>query len=410
MKTGWRFGNLLGIPFYIDYSWVPIAGLMTFSYSVNLAAAYPGLSPLAAVGGGVAMAVGLFGSVLAHELAHSVVAQSQGIRVNSITLFIFGGMASLDRDARQAWGAFWVAVAGPALSLSLAALLLLLSLMVNNTPLRDGLGYLASVNGVIGLFNLMPGLPLDGGQILRAIVWGMTGDPQKGTRWAARSGQWLGYGFAGLGGYLILIRGSLSGLWLILMGIFILNNARNYMQYSQLQTALLTLKAKEVMTRQFRVVDANMSVREFVDRYLILAEKTEVYFAEADGRYRGLVHSERLRTLDRGEWEHQPLLRLVESLADVPSVPEEASLLEVVYCLVKHNLPRLVVLTATGSVAGLVDKGDIVGGLGRFLGVTLPEEVLQRIRERNEFPPGFQLEALAERLYQEKSLEKPVAV
>ncbi|MEN9206145.1 MAG: site-2 protease family protein [Thermostichales cyanobacterium SZTDM-1c_bins_54] len=402
MKTGWRFGNLLGIPFYIDYSWLPIAGLMTFSYSVNLATAYPSLSPLAAAVGGLLMALGLFGSVVAHELAHSLVARSQGIQVNSITLFIFGGMASLDRDARHAWGAFWVAIAGPALSLSLGAMLLILSLWAMDTPLGASLGYLASVNLVIGFFNLMPGLPLDGGQILRAIVWGRTRDPQKGMRWAARSGQWIGYAFVGLGGYWLFLRGSLSGLWLLLMGLFILNSARNYMQYTQLQTALLTLKAKEIMTRRFRVVDAGMSVREFVDRYLILAEKSEVYFAESDGRYRGLVHSERLRTLDRSEWEQRTLETLVEPLGEVPSVSEEAPLLEAVYILVKQKLPRVVVVTATGSVAGILDKGDIIGGLARYLGVTLPVEVLDRIRERNEFPPGFQLEALAERLYQER--------
>ncbi|GAB4216437.1 MAG: site-2 protease family protein [Synechococcales cyanobacterium] len=403
MKTGWRFGNLLGIPFYIDYSWLPIAALMTISFGVDLKQSHGDLSALAATVGGFLMAMGLFGSVLAHELAHSLVAKRQGIQVNSITLFIFGGMASLDRESPSAWGAFWVAVAGPLLSLGLGVALIALSLGGRATPLGDSLSYLGSVNLVIGVFNLIPGLPLDGGQILRAMVWGTTGDPQKATRWAARSGQWIGMGLVGLGLYGVIFRGQVGGLWLVLMGFFILNNARNYMQYSQLQSALLALKAKDVMTRQFRVVDANMTVREFVDRYLILAEHTDVYFAESDGRYRGLVHSDRLRSLERSEWEHQSLLSLVQPLTELTALGEEDSLLEVIYAIHQHHLPRLVVLTPTGAVAGLVDKGDIVGGLATFMGVSLPADVLQRIRERNEFPPGFQLEAMVERLHKAKA-------
>ncbi|NJO85658.1 MAG: site-2 protease family protein, partial [Synechococcaceae cyanobacterium RM1_1_27] len=140
---------------------------------------------------------GLFASILMHEICHSVVALAHGLKVRSVTLFVFGGVANIEREAPTAASAFWVALAGPAFNLSLFALLNLLLLsgwIAEETPVHQIVLLLADLNLFVGIFNLLPGLPLDGGQILRALVWGITGDKAKGILWASRSGQWLGMG------------------------------------------------------------------------------------------------------------------------------------------------------------------------------------------------------------------------
>ncbi len=402
MQNGWRVGTLLGIPFFIHYSWFPIAAVITLSYSITFAEADPSLSPVYSILGGLLIALGLFSSVLAHELAHSLVALRQGIKVNSITLFVLGGMAAIDREAPSPRGAFWVAVAGPLLSLSLFFVLQTLS---SWTPEEEalislGLGTLASINLALGVFNLLPGLPLDGGQILKALVWGWTGDRHKGMLWAARSGQALGIGLIALGVWAFLV-GSFGGLWLGLLGFFILNTARNYSQYSQLQQTLSTLVAGEVMTRQFRVVDLDLSLREFVDRYLtdrLLSgdgsqtaspERPEIYFAESDGRYKGCVRPERLRTIERSQWEKLDLSAILQPMDQLPALQEESPVSDVIDLMQQQELKQVVVFTATGAVAGVIDKGDIVAGLARKMGFVAPPELLQRIREQNELPAGL---------------------
>ncbi|NER30752.1 MAG: site-2 protease family protein, partial [Symploca sp. SIO1C4] len=190
MKGSIRLGNLFGIPLYVHPSWFLVLGLMTFWYGGYLANLFPGLmSPLPLLLGLVA-ALLLFASVLAHELGHSLVAIRQGIEVKSITLFLFGGLASLEKESKTPAEAFWVAIAGPAVSLVLFALLRALSIGIGiSGPLSVIVAMVATINLVLALFNLIPGLPLDGGNILKSLVWKITGNPYKGVVFASRVGQ-----------------------------------------------------------------------------------------------------------------------------------------------------------------------------------------------------------------------------
>jgi Zn-dependent protease len=395
MQGGLRVGNLLGIPFYIDYSWFPIAGLVTLSYALDLSQDYPKTPFLLILLGGALMALGLFSSVLAHELAHSFVALLQGIRVNSITLFVFGGMAAIDREARRPIGAFAVAIAGPLFSLALATLffwILREDWLPQSSFWVSWIQRLASINLVIGVFNLLPGLPLDGGQVLKAVIWGLTGNRSQGILWAARSGQWVGMSLLGVALWSVFVWERVEGLWIGLVGLFILNNARNYAQYSQLQQIVAGLKARDAMTRNFRVLDANMSLREFVDRYLILPEQEaspEVFFAESDGRYRGLVQPEKVRLIERSDWEQLTLSAILTPMDHLQGVGEDSPLPQVIALMQQTELRQVPVFTPSGSIAGLINKGDIVAALGHHMGVTISPEFLQRIRQNNEFPPGF---------------------
>jgi Zn-dependent protease len=381
MTSRLRIGNLWGIPLFLDYTWFPAALLLVLSY-------------------GVVPAVGLFLSLLAHELAHSLVARAYGVRVSSITLFIFGGMAAIEREVPRPLGAFWVALAGPLLSLGLFVLFSVAGAWAGpGSPLTSMLASLAAINLVIALFNLLPGLPLDGGQMLKAAIWGWTGDRQKGMLWAARAGQGVGWGLVGLG-LVVVFLGSLNGLWTGLIGLFILNSARRYEQYAQLQRVLARLKAADVMSRRFRVVDAGMSLREFVDRYLIPASLQpetargvqEVYFAEEDGRYRGLVRPELLNDIERSQWDHLTLKAILKPMEQLQGVREETPIAQVIQMMGQAESRRVLVFTPSGAIAGLIDRGDVVAVAARELGVTLPKEVVQRVRESEEWPPGFQVE------------------
>jgi len=190
MQASWRIGSLFGIPLFLDPSWFFILAFVTIINAQNLD---PTFGSSWAWSGGFVMALLLFGSVVLHELGHSLAARSQGIKVNSITLFLFGGVASIDRESKTPGEAFQVAIAGPAVSLTLFGLFYALSQALPPSSLGENIvSDLAHINLVLALFNLIPGLPLDGGQVLKAAVWKLTGNRFQGVRWAARTGKAFG--------------------------------------------------------------------------------------------------------------------------------------------------------------------------------------------------------------------------
>ncbi|PSP04749.1 MAG: site-2 protease family protein, partial [Cyanobacteria bacterium SW_7_48_12] len=192
MQANWRFGSLFGIPLYINSSWFLILALVTIfnAGNFNASGAFQGSSLFFGWIAGFVMALLLFGSVLLHELGHSLVAKAQGIPVNSITLFLFGGVAAIGRESNTPGKAFQVAIAGPVVSITLFGLFTVVTPLLSESSATQTLALnLARTNLVLGLFNLIPGLPLDGGQVLKAAIWKLNGDRFVGGRWASRTGQ-----------------------------------------------------------------------------------------------------------------------------------------------------------------------------------------------------------------------------
>lgn len=395
MKRGLQVGSLFGIPLFIDPSWFLIAALVTFAEGVAWQELYPNWGPVLAWGAGFAMALLLFSSVLLHELGHSLVARSQGIKVSAITLFLFGGIASIEEESKTPGQAFQVAIAGPSVSICLWLLLSLAAALLSpSSPVAVLSQSLAGINLVLALFNLIPGLPLDGGQILKAAVWKATGDQFKGVRWAAKAGQVLGWLAVSLGVAAVLWTGNLNGLWIALLGWFGLRNANTYDRFADLQEALLHLSAADAMTREFRVVDANLSLREFADEYLLSESSASNYFAASDGRYRGLVRSGELSTVERSQWETQTVQALVHPLSEIATVRETTPLAEVIQQLEQH-LASITVLSPADAVAGVIDRGDIVRALAQKLHLQISETEIRRIKSEGSYPPGLQLQAIA---------------
>lgn len=397
MQSGWRIGSLFGIPFYIDLSWFIILFLIAVPTASNWQVRYPEWGVSTAYLSAFAMAFLFFGSVVLHELGHSLVALSQGIKVTSIKLFLFGGVASIERESKTPGKAFQVAIAGPAVSLVLSILLALFANVYPgvDTPINVVAKYLATTNLVLALFNLLPGLPLDGGQVVKAAVWKATGSRFKGIRWAAKAGSILGWSAIALGGF-SLLSGASNGLWFMLLGWFGIQNAGSYDRMTEIQETLLSLKASDAMTREFRVVDADMSLREFADKYLLLAAQPEVYFASSDGRYRGLVAPDDLQSVERSRWERETLFQIIHPLDQIATVAEATPLATVIQQLEKDASRRMTVLSPAGAVSGVIDRGDIVRALAQKLKMPIADSLIKQIKEDGTYPPGFQIAALAD--------------
>ncbi len=392
MTSGWRIGSIFGIPFLLNPAWFYSLGLFTFLFSAGDFGLEGRLAWLAGFG----MTLLLFASVLLHELGHSLAARAQGITVNAITLFPFGGIASIAQESKTPKQAFWVAISGPLVSFVLFLLLLLLSLLLPETPaalpVKAMLGGLANINFVMALFNLLPGLPLDGGQVLKAAVWQLTGSRVKGVSWAARGGQMLGWAaiLLGLGGFLLTLR--FGFLWLLLLGGFGIRRASAYLRMMTLQQAMLQISAAEAMRREFVTVSLHQSIQQFAARYL--AAEAELYYAESEGQYVGWVEVAAINQLERSEWE-QPLASIVQPLDQLPSLADSACLAQAITQLDERQLPQMLVLSAAGAVVGVIDRADILRALGDRLSLLVPPPVIEQVKASGQFPANLQLQEVA---------------
>ncbi|MEG4996508.1 site-2 protease family protein [Microcoleus sp. B4-D4] len=355
MNGTFRVGNLFGIPFYVNVSWFLVLGLVTWQYGGALANLFPALGPVAPWMLGLFTALLLFASVLAHELGHSWVAIKQGIGVKSISLFLFGGLANLERESKTPAEAFWVAIAGPLVSLLLSGLLTAIGIGAGLTgPAAAIVGLLASINLVLALFNLIPGLPLDGGNILKAIVWKITGNPYKGVIFASRVGQIIGW--------IAIATGLFGGqIWNIVIGWFLLQNAGQSAQYGTVQNQLAGLTAADAVTAQSPIVPENLSLREFANNYVIGNTQNWRRFLVTDdaGQLVGAIDLDDLKTIPTGTWPQVLVKELVKPIEFSTTVKPELSLLEVVTLLEQLKVQELPVIRENGVLVGLVEKAEI---------------------------------------------------
>lgn len=355
-----RIGNLFGIPFFINPSWFFVLGLITLSYGGDLAR-FPQLTGLTPWILGLVAALLLFASVLAHELGHSFAAISQGIEVKSITLFIFGGLAALEKESETPGESLLVAIAGPLVSVLLFGIFTLINLTVSlPTPLSAIVSLLASINLVLALFNMIPGLPLDGGNVLKAIVWKATGNPHKGIIIAGRVGQffgWLAVGFGILGILNILPFGS---FWTLLIGWFLLQNAGFAAQSATVQDKLDGMTAEDAVIADSPIVEANLTIREFVNQYVIGKQQWRKFLVVDEAKHLiGEVFVDDLKQVPTSEWIYVPLAKLVKPVSEFTQITADLSLLEVVKLIETQNVKEMVVVKGDREVLGLLEKASI---------------------------------------------------
>jgi len=339
--SGFKVARIFGIPIYLHSTWVVIFALSTFSLGNLFTQNYPHWTKAQQWGVGLLTSLLFFGSVLFHELAHSVVAQHYKIRVVSITLFIFGGLARIARDPSKAIQEFNIAVAGPLASFFLFGVFAVLEKSFPHSEMLGALaGWLAFINFRLALFNLIPGFPLDGGRIFRAIVWGVTKDHSRATRVAGASGKLVAYGLMAGGGFFFLRGDWQSGIWLAFIGWFLLNAAQESVAQVAIRETLSGLSAADVMSHEIPTVDGHITLEEYGAEVLRTGRRCHLVLS--DDRLVGMMNVHMLNSVPREEWAHnsvqsamiprerilwaapeEPLLRLLERLlaADINQMP-----------------------------------------------------------------------------------------
>jgi Zn-dependent protease len=412
MAEGWQIARIWGIPLRIHPTWLVILLLSTVAFERNYHPAGSGGS-LMVWGLALLTALLLFASVLLHELGHSLVALSQGVKVRSITLFLLGGVASVDRECATPLGAAMVAAAGPAVSLALA--FLLLALRAPAGQLAPGLGQmvlqLGLLNLTLALFNLLPGLPLDGGLLLKALVWQISGSQRRGIQVANGCGRFLSLMALGLGSWLLLKGIGGSGVWLLVLGWFGLGAASRQSQLLRLQTVLKELRVADASRRRFRVVEASSSLRQLSQQRLQPAEaavsgsavpgSAEIpglppWILVCDkGRWQGVIDDDPLQSLPVQRWDSERIRDHAQPLATLPSIPEQAPLWQAVLRLDDPGVSRLLVLSPAGLPTGTLERPDLGEVVFSRLGVRVPPPLLALARRHNAYPMGLALAQVA---------------
>lgn len=362
MNGNIRIGTLFGIPFFVNPSWFLVLGLVTLTYGDGLAAAFPSLLPGVPLILGLVTGLLVFASVLAHELGHSWVAIQQGIEVKSISLFLFGGIASLEKESKTPADAFWVAIAGPAVSFILFLLLTLFNGVVSlPAPLTAILSVLAMVNLSLGVFNLIPGLPLDGGNILKALIWKITGNPYQGVKFASWVGQAFGYIAIASGVIPLLLTGSFDNFWNVLIGWFLVRNASQAAQFARVQSRLTDLVAGDAVSTNSPIVQAQASLREFVDlRTLSASNWYKFLVTDAEGQLVGEITIDSLRAIASDQWETTLVKTVMQPIAPMTTIEANSTLLQAIEQLEQNRLPALAVIQENGSLVGLLEKTVII--------------------------------------------------
>ncbi len=360
MNPNLRLGSLFGIPIGVTWGWFLIFGFVLFTAAqVFFPRSIPGQSELWYWSLGFLASLLFFGSLLAHELAHSLLARAYRLPVKGITLFILGGVSQITRDARTPLSEGLIAGAGPAVSFLLAAFFGLVALGASDANQAVAtLGfYLAFVNLNLGIFNLLPAFPLDGGRVLRSILWGVTGNYVRATRWAARGGQVMGWGIVAVGAAVLLAGGAINGLIIGMVGFFIAMTAGQALRQEDIRARLSPIHVRHVMARSFPAIPRWTTLEEMAS--LAITQGSSGAFLVTDGsRFQGLVALTQLRTVPRDRWAFTTAQEIMVPARNLPSLSPDQSLFQALETLEEHQLVALPVLE-DGQLAGVVTLDQV---------------------------------------------------
>jgi Zn-dependent protease/predicted transcriptional regulator len=365
LKSHIRLGRIAGVELGLHYSWIVIAVLITLSLVTRFRYTNPDWSTatvwVSAVITGLLFFVGLF----THELSHAMVAKSRGLPIHGITLFFLGGMAQIEREPEDAGTEFWMAIAGPFASIVLGCLCFAVAHVVfgwqmAQAPRAPGaavLVWLGYINLALALFNLIPGFPMDGGRVLRAVIWWMTGDGRKATRVAARVGQGVGWLFIAWGVFRIFTGEGIGALWIALIGWFLVQAASATVYQMQAVSLLREFRVRDIVSRDCTRVDAGSSVQDFVD-WLLTRGEGRCFLAFEGGRLAGVVTLSDIRKVDRALWPQTPLRAVMRPVDAVPMVTPETPASDALQKMARDDADQLLVVR-DGYVEGTVTRDRI---------------------------------------------------
>jgi len=358
MTAAFRLGRIAGIEIGAHWSWLLVVALVVWSLAAGVFPhTNPGLTDGTYLAMAVAAAVLFFASIVLHELGHAVQARRDGIAIGGITLWVFGGVAQLRQEPPSAGAELRMALAGPAVSLAIGVVCLLAALAGPLPAAADGvLFWVGQINLYLLVFNLMPALPLDGGRVLRAILWARRRDYLSATRTAGKLGRGFAQAMIGLGLLLVIFVGAFSGLWLAFLGWFLLTAAEAELQTAEARVSLAGLTAADPMVRAPVTVDADTTVQEFMDDIFLPTRYTAFPVLDGD-RVAGIVSFRQALALPRDTWSTTPV-RAIMVPADEACIDPDTPLADALARLTTAPLQRLLVCR-DDRLAGLLSLTDV---------------------------------------------------
>ena len=362
MRSQIRLGKIFGIQVGLHYSWFLIALLIVFSLNAQFHLANPGWPMGLVLSLAFATAILFFVSLLLHELGHSLVAKSHGIPVREITLFALGGVSQIEGESADAKTEFQVAMVGPLTSIVIGFLCMGAALMLPGavTPAKVMLTWLGYINLALAVFNLVPGYPLDGGRILRSLLWWKSGDAERATRTAAITGQVVGGLLITLGIVQFFAGGNFGGLWIAFIGWFLLQAAGETLRQAGFKRAFESVRVSDIMSHDCATVDGHQSVQDVVDRLFKTGRRCFVVMD--DGHVAGLVTPHEIRKISRSEWPVTLVDAVMRPLQGLRAVRPDEFLGNALEVMARENVNQLPVMS-NSHLDGVLSRAEVLNYL-----------------------------------------------
>ncbi|MBC8275046.1 MAG: site-2 protease family protein [Chloroflexi bacterium] len=360
LREGISIGKAFGIPLRLHYSWFIVFVLITWSLAYNFVHAYPHWSLVNSIVAGVVTSLLLFGSVLAHELSHSIVAKAAGIPIQSINLFIFGGVSQLVEEPKQPQVEFRMALAGPLTSLVLGGIFLAIWYWLGNVPefIKAICFWLGWMNIALAAFNLIPGFPLDGGRVLRSLLWWQSQDLRRATRIASNIGRGIGYLLIFIGIALIFFGNWINGLWLAFIGWFLGNAAASSYRQLALQDILRGHHVSELMIRDCPTVPPQVTIQQLVNDQILTFGRRCFPVVQND-LVLGLITIHDIKGASREQWSAKTAGEVMTPFANLKSVRPDEDLTTVLKILTERNINQLLVVE-DGKIVGIIARDHLL--------------------------------------------------
>ena len=359
MRGSIRLGKIFGIPIGLHYSWFLIFAFFTISLSLTFRDTTD-WSVAQCWSLGAATSLLLFVSVLTHELSHSIIAIRNGVPVKSITLFIFGGVARISRESSQPSAEFRMAIAGPLCSMVLAGFFALIWWPTHNSNDYVGelTGWLAGINASLAVFNLIPGFPLDGGRVLRSIIWAVTHSYRRATNIASKIGKGVAYLMI-LGGIVLLLFGNwYSGIWLAFIGWFLNNAAGTSNRQAELRDALKGFTARDVMSRECPLIPGDLSLRQLVQTHVLPTGRRCFFIADGD-RLSGIITLNNVKAIPESKWDSITVSQAMTPASNVESAQPDDNALSVMDRMDEAEVDQMPVLE-NGQIVGIIIREELL--------------------------------------------------
>lgn len=365
MAKGIKLVKVFGIQISLDYTWFIVFVLFAWSLSYGyFPFQHPGLPTSTYLTMGILSATLLFACVLIHEISHSVTANKLGMDIHEITLFIFGGVAQLTKEPEDAATELKIAIAGPAASLALGLFFYGSAAAVSpaSYPLLNSvLGYLALINFILLAFNMIPGFPLDGGRVFRALWWMKTGDINKATRVASNIGKGFALFLIVMGFFQIFMGNFVGGLWFVFIGVFVQQAAESGYQQVVIKKALSGLKVKDLMSKPVITVDETSSVTDAVENYFFKFHHAS-FPVRSNGHVSGLLTLNNVRAIEKEKWNETRVSDVMNRLGPNDTMSPDDSAIDALAKMVSNhngNLGRFPVVQ-DGQLVGIISRQDIM--------------------------------------------------